>query len=284
MATKSPAKMLVKELRAALEGRGLDTAGLKAELVDRLNGAITSDTPAEPVAEPATADDAAEEGDEEKQEEESPAAPEEVAETAAPATETPEAEATPAAETTETPVADATETPAAATTEEYEVETTPVIERKVFVGGVNFETTEAALQTFFLQFGKIVECIIVRDRQTGRSKGFGFITFYRKADSERAIASTDLQLESRSLTIRPATPPGGNKPRTTTSNKVFIGGLQGEVTDEVVKKAFSQYGEISLVQVMRQPDSQKTRGFGFVTYVENESAAKAIAAATLEME
>jgi len=56
---KSPQKMLVKELREALEGRGLETSGLKADLLVRLNEAVLADVPAEPVAEPA-ADEGAE--------------------------------------------------------------------------------------------------------------------------------------------------------------------------------------------------------------------------------
>jgi len=281
---KAPQKMLVRELREELKNRGLDSNGLKAELVERLSDAFSSGDTAEPMAEAPTDGKAAEVGDEEKQEEAKTEVPDVTAEVAAPAAVEAETEAPAAAETTQTPQAETSAAPAVATTEEYEVESSPVIDRKVFVGGVNFETTEDNLKTFFLQFGKIVECIIVRDRQTGRSKGFGFITFYRKADADRAIESTDLSLESRSLTVRPATPPGGNKPRTTTGNKVFIGGLQGEVTDEAIKTAFSKFGEISLVQVMRQPESQKTRGFGFITYADNGSATKAIEAASLDME
>ena len=50
-------------------------------------------------------------------------------------------------------------------------------EGKLFVGGLNFNTHEQALENYFSSFGPISEVVVVKDRETQRSWGFGFITF-----------------------------------------------------------------------------------------------------------
>ena len=52
--------------------------------------------------------------------------------------------------------------------------------RKLFIGGLSYETTEDSLKGHFEQWGEIVDCVVMRDPQTKRSRGFGFIT-YKKA-------------------------------------------------------------------------------------------------------
>jgi len=49
--------------------------------------------------------------------------------------------------------------------------------RKMFIGGLNWETTDESLRAYFEQFGEITECTVMRENQTGRSRGFGFLTF-----------------------------------------------------------------------------------------------------------
>ena len=48
---------------------------------------------------------------------------------------------------------------------------------KIFVGGISWETTEEKLKDHFSKFGEIVEVVIMKDRATGRARGFGFIVF-----------------------------------------------------------------------------------------------------------
>lgn len=53
----------------------------------------------------------------------------------------------------------------------------PKDEGKMFIGGLNWETTDESLKTYFSQFGDVLECTVMRDNATGRSRGFGFLTF-----------------------------------------------------------------------------------------------------------
>ena len=65
--------------------------------------------------------------------------------------------------------------------------------RKLFVGGLSWSMEEAALRDSFQQFGEVTEAKIITDRETGRSKGFGFVTFSREEDANEAIKQLDGQ-------------------------------------------------------------------------------------------
>ncbi|VDM82102.1 unnamed protein product [Strongylus vulgaris] len=48
--------------------------------------------------------------------------------------------------------------------------------------------------------------------------------------------------------------------------KIFVGGLTGNTTDEVMREFYSQFGELTDIIVMRDPNTKRSRGFGFVTF------------------
>ena len=78
---------------------------------------------------------------------------------------------------------------------------------RLFVGNLSFNTTENDLQDAFAQFGAITDVKIMTDRETGRSRGFGFITLSSQAEGEAAIRGLDGQaLDGRPLRVNEATP------------------------------------------------------------------------------
>lgn len=58
---------------------------------------------------------------------------------------------------------------------------------KLFIGGISWDTDEDRLKEYFRRFGEVVEAVIMRDRNTGRARGFGFIVFADPAVAERVI-------------------------------------------------------------------------------------------------
>ncbi|OFW16608.1 MAG: hypothetical protein A3F70_15450 [Acidobacteria bacterium RIFCSPLOWO2_12_FULL_67_14] len=96
--------------------------------------------------------------------------------------------------------------------------------RKLFVGNLPYETTEQELETLFGQAGQVETVSVVRDRATGRPRGFAFVEMASDEDAQKAV--TDLnghQLGGRALTVNEARPPaprgdggfggGGDRPR-----------------------------------------------------------------------
>lgn len=61
------------------------------------------------------------------------------------------------------------------------------IASKLFVGGISFCTTENALSEVFSQYGQVVEAKVVTDRVSGKSKGFGFVTFASVDEAHKAL-------------------------------------------------------------------------------------------------
>jgi RNA recognition motif-containing protein len=81
---------------------------------------------------------------------------------------------------------------------------------KVFVGGLAWATTSEGLRAAFEGCGEIVEANVVSDRETGRSRGFGFVTFVDEAGAKAAIAMDGQSLDGRAMRVNEAE----NKPRT----------------------------------------------------------------------
>ncbi|XP_036918315.1 RNA-binding protein 3 isoform X2 [Sturnira hondurensis] len=75
-------------------------------------------------------------------------------------------------------------------------------EGKLFVGGLNFNTDEQALEDHFSSFGPISEVVVVKDRETQRSRGFGFITFTNPEHASDAMrAMNGESLDGRQIRV-----------------------------------------------------------------------------------
>ena len=77
--------------------------------------------------------------------------------------------------------------------------------KKIFVGSVSWNTSEEELRRAFEKYGEIVEAKLITDRETGRSRGFAFITFVNDGDADKAIAEMDgTELDGRALRVNEA--------------------------------------------------------------------------------
>jgi RNA recognition motif-containing protein len=68
---------------------------------------------------------------------------------------------------------------------------------KLFVGGLRWETTTDKLREYFSQFGEITEAVVIMDRQTGRSKGYGFVTFSTPEGAAKASSNPYPNIDGR---------------------------------------------------------------------------------------
>ena len=79
--------------------------------------------------------------------------------------------------------------------------------KKLFVGNLSFQTTESDITTAFESFGPIESVSIITDRDSGRSKGFGFVVMGDESGADKAIAQLNgSQLGGRALTVNEAKP------------------------------------------------------------------------------
>jgi RNA recognition motif-containing protein len=77
---------------------------------------------------------------------------------------------------------------------------------KLYVGNLAFSTTESSLEALFSNYGDVQEVAVVTDRDTGRSRGFGFITMDDNGAKEAIEALNGNEFEGRSLTVNEARP------------------------------------------------------------------------------
>ncbi|OBT49839.1 hypothetical protein VE04_09627, partial [Pseudogymnoascus sp. 24MN13] len=80
---------------------------------------------------------------------------------------------------------------------------------KLFIGGLAWHTDEAALRTKFEEFGAVEEAVVVKDRDTGRSRGFGFVRYGQEADADAAIAAmNNIEFDGRTIRVDKASERG----------------------------------------------------------------------------
>lgn len=79
--------------------------------------------------------------------------------------------------------------------------------KKIFVGGLAWATTSDSLRKAFEAFGDVAEAKVITDRETNRSRGFGFVTMVNAADADAAIAAMDgKELDGRTVRVNEASP------------------------------------------------------------------------------
>ncbi|CAA6667340.1 unnamed protein product [Spirodela intermedia] len=141
---------------------------------------------------------------------------------------------------------------------------------KLFIGGISWDTNEERLKEYFSNYGDVVEAVIMKDRTTGRARGFGFVVFSDPAVAERVVMEKHT-IDGRTFLgkinrPRLETTVAHGSPGPTRTKKIFVGGLASTVTEADFRSYFEQFGTITDVVVMYDHNTQRPRGFGFITY------------------
>ncbi|PSK46224.1 hypothetical protein B9Z65_5192 [Elsinoe australis] len=137
---------------------------------------------------------------------------------------------------------------------------------KMFIGGLNWETTDQSLRDYFTQFGEVSECTVMRDSASGRSRGFGFLTF-RDPKCVNTVMVKEHQLDGKIIDPKRAIP----REEQERTSKIFVGGVSQEATEHDFKTFFQQFGRVLDATLMMDKDTGRPRGFGFVTF-DSEAA------------
>lgn len=159
----------------------------------------------------------------------------------------------------------------------------------IFVGDLSPDIETHQLKGAFQVFGEISDCKIIRDPQSLKSKGYGFVSFVNKQDAETAISSMNGQwLGSRPIrtnwaTRKPPAPPTKENQfvkqlnldevmsqSSPTNCTVYCGGIINGLTEDLIRKTFASYGTIQEIRVF------KDKGYAFIRFSNKESAGQAI--------
>jgi len=147
-----------------------------------------------------------------------------------------------------------------------------LILRKLFVGGIKPETTDEQFKAYFSSIGEMEDFVLIKNKQTGQSKGFGFVT-YRSQDSvEKCLAAKPHCIAGKDVDVKRAVPKDQPQER---CSKIFVGGLP-ETTEAELKDFFEKHGTVTQCQFKRDQNTGRGRGFGFVSFENSDTVDKLV--------
>jgi nucleolysin TIA-1/TIAR len=147
--------------------------------------------------------------------------------------------------------------------------------RTLYVGNLDPAVTEEFICTLFSQIGVVTKTKVIFDTT---SDPYAFVEFADHLSAAQALqAMNHRQLLNREMKVNWATQPGTQQKVDTSKHfHVFVGDLSPEVDNKTLQDAFAPFGSISDVKVIRDPATQKSKGYGFVSYPRREEAERAI--------
>ncbi|XP_065200824.1 RNA-binding protein Musashi homolog Rbp6 isoform X2 [Planococcus citri] len=137
---------------------------------------------------------------------------------------------------------------------------------KMFIGGLSWQTTPESLKEYFSKFGEVTEVMVMKDPTTRRSRGFGFVTFAEASSVDKVLAIVTHDLDGKKIDPKVAFPRRAHPKMVTRTKKIFVGGLSAATSLEDVKNYFEQFGSIEDAMLMFDKQTNRHRGFGFVTF------------------
>ncbi|XP_040345344.1 heterogeneous nuclear ribonucleoprotein A3-like isoform X2 [Herpailurus yagouaroundi] len=150
--------------------------------------------------------------------------------------------------------------------------------RKPFIGGLSFETTDDSLREHFEKWGTLTDCVVMRDPQTKRSRGFGFVTYTCVEEVDAAMCARPHKVDGRvvepkrAVSREDSVKPGAHL----TVKKIFVGGIKEDTEEYNLRDYFEKYGKIETIEVMEDRQSGKKRGFALVTFDDHDTVDKIV--------
>ena len=158
-------------------------------------------------------------------------------------------------------------------------------ERKLFLGGLSYKTTEKTLRAVFEEFGTIIDCKVMRDQKNGgKSRGFAFVAFASTFMTEAALERGVFEIDGEEVRPQQATPDEGRFRQTTVEfnmsntmldtacqgkRSIFVGALRDSTSEEDLEQYFSGFGRVVRACKCTDPETGELRRFGFVDFADH---------------
>ena len=158
--------------------------------------------------------------------------------------------------------------------------------KTIFVGNLSWAVDNDRLSQEFADCGEVISARVQLDRNTGKSRGFGYVTFATTEAVNAAVAlSGTKEIDGRTLNLDKSTDNGANKEkraqvfgdvRSAPSKVLFVGNLSWNTVEDTLWEAFSDYGEVTSVRIPTDRESGRPKGYGYIEFSAADSAQKAI--------
>uniref|UniRef100_A0A0N4Z8P6 Heterogeneous nuclear ribonucleoprotein A1 n=1 Tax=Parastrongyloides trichosuri TaxID=131310 RepID=A0A0N4Z8P6_PARTI len=151
--------------------------------------------------------------------------------------------------------------------------------RKIFIGGLTANTNEEMLKEFFSQWGGyILDCVVMRDPSTKRSRGFGFVTYVCQADVDKAMINRPHNIDGKVVDTKRAVPRDQSKggDANLSSKRLYVSGIRESHTEEMLTEHFKKFGNVLKTEIINDKQTEKPRGFAFVTFDDYDCVDKCV--------
>eukprot|EP00566_Odontella_aurita_P021872 CAMPEP_0113546774 /NCGR_PEP_ID=MMETSP0015_2-20120614/11986_1 /TAXON_ID=2838 /ORGANISM="Odontella" /LENGTH=234 /DNA_ID=CAMNT_0000447253 /DNA_START=44 /DNA_END=744 /DNA_ORIENTATION=- /assembly_acc=CAM_ASM_000160 len=152
-------------------------------------------------------------------------------------------------------------------------------EVRLYIGNLSYNTDENRLRSEFEAHGTVTDVFLPQDRNTGRPRGFGFVTYGNRNDAMDAISKMDsIDLDGRTIRVNESRPKGegfgggggaggggGFNASGAADVKLYVGNLSFDTNETSLRGCFERFGAVSDCFLPADRDTGRPRGFAFVT-------------------
>jgi RNA-binding protein 39 len=157
----------------------------------------------------------------------------------------------------------------------------------IFLSGLHPTVEDMDLFEFFSHVGRVEDIQLIKDPRTGKSKGLCYVEYSRKEEAEKSLVLNGQLIGGYPITIALATtqvqsawgsskksiqqtPPDGIR--------IYVGSLMFTITESDLRPIFEAFGPLTSVEIHRDPSTQQSKGFGFISFQNREDGETALAA------
>ena len=158
--------------------------------------------------------------------------------------------------------------------------------KSIFVGRLSWNVDNDWLAKEFADCGEVVSASVQTDRNTGKSRGFGYVHFATAAAVEAALSLNEKEIDGRVVNIDKSQPTDKSHARekrakafgdesSPASSTLYVGNLSFGVAEDALWEVFGEYGQVKNVRTPTDRETGRPRGFGYVEFDDVEGAKKA---------
>lgn len=150
--------------------------------------------------------------------------------------------------------------------------------KKMFIGGLTYATTDDMLKEFYSQYGEVVDCVVMKDPSTKKSRGFGFVTFAEAESVDKAMGNRPHTIDNKQVEPKRAIPrdASGKSETNISVKRLYVSGVRDEHTEEMFREHFSTFGNVTEVDIIVDKSTGKKRGFSFITFDDYDAVDKCV--------